>query len=181
MAISHPSPSPRQRPAHRAVAALVAGIAAFVSVAASCGGRNDATLTGLCEGHAATQRVAATVDTVLPYAGAGLAALKGTRFTLGLAFSPPPPTGPAAGTAECQGAIGEARFSGDLPAPLRTAAAENGIAGWRIEGDTILVGLNPRARDNNLVMSLPLKGGRGHWSLSTFAGEVARGNATAGR
>lgn len=166
---------------HPRAAALLAGIAAFGSLAASCRGRNDPSLTGLCEGRVATRRVESTVDTILPYAGTGLAGLKGKHFSLRLEFSLPPTTGPAAGTSECQGAMGEARFSGDLPAQLRTAAAENGVAGWRIEGDTILVGLNPRARDNNLVISLPLAGGRGHWSLGTFAGEVARGSATAGR
>ena len=173
--------SPPASTRSRATVALVAATAAFVSLAASCGNRTDATLTGLCDGREATHRVEAVVDTVLPFAGAALADLKGQRFELRFTFAPPAPTGPTAGTAECQGAMGTARFAGELPEKLRSATASDGSAGWRIEGDTILVDLNPRARDNNLVMSLPLAGGRGHWALSTFAGEVARGIATGGR
>ena len=165
----------------RASTVCIAAAAAFASLAASCGTRTDATLTGLCEGREATHRVEAVVDTVLPFGGPALADLRGQRFTLRFTFAPPAPTGPAAGTAECQGAMGTARFGGDLPEKLRGATAQDSTAGWRIEGDTILVDLNPHARDNNLVMSLPLAGGRGHWALSTFAGEVARGVATGGR
>ena len=44
---------------------------------------------------------------------------------------------------------------------------------WRVEGDTVFLDLNPKSRDNNLMMVLPIHGGRGHWGLSTFAGEVA--------
>ncbi|HEX2781058.1 MAG TPA: hypothetical protein VHM30_16280 [Gemmatimonadaceae bacterium] len=169
------------RRAPRGLAPFAAAAVAFVALAATCGPRNDATLTGLCEGRNAEQRVDATVDTVLPYGGPALAAVKGRHFALHIAFSPPPLTGPAAGTAECQGAMGEAHFSGDIPLPLRGGAAQDNTAGWRIEGDTILVDLNPKARDSNLVMSLPLRGGRGHWALSTFAGETVRGAATTGR
>ena len=165
----------------RRLAPIGAAGLAFVALAATCARRNDPTLTGLCEGRAATQRIDASIDTVLPHGGAALAAMKGRHFALRLDFSPPPATGPAAGTSECQGAMGEARFSGELPEPLRSAASRDSTAAWRIEGDTVLVDLNPKTRDNNVVMSLPMRGGRGHWALSTFAGEAARGVATSGR
>ena len=165
----------------RRLAPIGAAALAFAALAATCAQHNDPTLTGLCEGRGATQRVDASVDTVLPHAGAALGALEGRHFALRLAFSPPPATGPAAGTSECQGAMGEAKFSGDLPDPLRGGASRDGTAAWRIEGDTVLVDLNPKARDNNVVMSLPMRGGRGHWALSTFAGEAVRGAATSGR
>ncbi|NUO64116.1 MAG: hypothetical protein HOQ12_14150 [Gemmatimonadaceae bacterium] len=172
--------TPFARLARASIAAL-AFAAALASIAASCGTHGDQTLTGLCEGRTATHRVEAVVDTILPFGGAALAELQGKHFVLRLTFSPPAPTGPTAGTAECQGAMGSARFAGELPERLRGATAADSTAGWRIDGDTILVDLNPRARDNNLVMSLPLAGGRGHWALSTFAGEVARGATTGGR
>ena len=161
--------------------ALAAGAAAMATIAASCGPRNDPSLTALCEGREATQRIDATVDTVLPFGGATLAATRGRHFALRITFSPPAATGPAAGTAECQGALGQAHFSGDIPEPLRGGAASDNTAGWRIEGDTILLDLHPKARDANLVMSLPVRGGTGHWALSTFAGEAVRGTTTSGR
>jgi hypothetical protein len=175
-----PVPLPRARTTRRV--ALVASLcaAALATLAASCGRRGEPTLGGLCEGREATQRVDATADTVLPFAGQGMVPMKGRHFALRITFSPPAPTGPTAGTSECNGAMGEAHFSGDLPEPIRGAAAADNTAGWRIDGDTVLVDLNPRARDNNLVMSLPVRGGRGHWALSTFAGEVVRGVTTSG-
>lgn len=174
-------PRLRASSAPRWAAALAVAAGAVAAVAASCGPRNDPSLTGLCDGREATQRVDATVDTVLPFAGPLLAAIRGRHFALRITFSPPDPTGPAAGTAECQGAMGEAHFSGDIPEPLRGGADAGNTAGWRIEGDTILLDLHPKARDSNLVMSLPVRGGRGHWALSTFAGETVRGVTTSGR
>jgi hypothetical protein len=176
-----PHSLPRARSLHPLLLAAAATGAALVLLAASCGPKNDQTLSALCERREAVQRIDASVDTILPHAGTGLAAVRGRHFALRLTFTPAPVTGPAAGTAECEGVIGEARFSGDLPLPLRNAAASNDTAGWRIDGDTVLVDLNPRARDNNLVMSVPLRGGGGHWALSTFAGEVVRGRLTTAR
>ena len=165
------------------VAAPAAGMAlvALATSAASCNRSGEGTLTGLCDGHATVLRVDASVDSVLPYAGPALAGLGRRHFALRMTFSPPAATGPTAGTAECNGAMGDASFTGDLPEPIRGGASSTGTAGWRIDGDTIILDLNPRARDNNLVMSLPTRGGRGHWALSTFAGEAVRGETTSGQ
>jgi hypothetical protein len=76
--------------------------------------------------------------------------------------------------------MGTASFKGDIPEPLRNATEPGGTATWRVEGDTVLLDLNPKSRDNNLMMVVPLAGGTGHWGLSTFAGEVARGRTTGG-
>ena len=77
--------------------------------------------------------------------------------------------------------MGTARFSGDVPEPLRNATDAGGSATWRVESDMVFVDLNPKSRDNNLMMVVPLAGGAGQWGLSTFAGEVARGRTTVGR
>ena len=71
--------------------------------------------------------------------------------------------------------MGTATFKGDVPLQLRSATSGDNTATWRIEGDTVILDLNPKTRDNNLMLVLPVAGGRGRWGLSTFAGEVARG------
>ena len=79
----------------------------------------------------------------------------------------------------CTGTHGTAAFSGTLPDRIRLATASSGQATWRIEGDTVLLDLNPGTRDNNVFVVLPLDGSKGHWGLSTFPGEVAGGTTTA--
>jgi hypothetical protein len=145
--------------------------------------RAPETLAAVCAGREATQRVDATIDTVMPPAGPALGALRGRSFSIRLTFIPGPATGAAAGTggaSGCDGKMGTASFEGDIPEPLRNATEPGGTATWRVEGDTVLLDLNPKTRDNNVMMVLPLAGGRGHWGLSTFAGEVARGRTTGG-
>jgi hypothetical protein len=156
-----------------AVGVLVAGLATACS---RPGDSRD--LAPLCAGHEVTQRVDATVDTVLPNGGTGLATARGRHFAIRLSFQPSPATGPAAGTGganACDGRMGTATFKGDVPQQLRSATSADNTATWRIEGDTVILDLNPKTRDNNLMLVLPLAGGKGHWGLSTFAGEVARG------
>ena len=151
-------------------------------VAFAC--RRDAeTLAPLCAGRETTHRIDVTIDTVMPAAGAALSALKGRTFAIQLSFIPGPATGAAAGTggaSGCEGKMGTATFSGDVPEPLRTATDPSASATWRVEGDLVFLDLNPKSRDNNLMMVLPLGGGAGHWGLSTFAGEVARGRTAGG-
>jgi hypothetical protein len=72
--------------------------------------------------------------------------------------------------------VGSASFSRDIPAAIRAATSAASVASWRVEGDTVLLDLNPHVRDSNVFVTLPLVGGRGHWGLSTFAGEVAGGH-----
>ena len=152
--------------------------------ALACRRPGDAdTLAALCAGRETTQRVDATIDTVMPSAGSALGFLRGRSFAIRLTFVPGPATGAAAGTggaSGCDGKMGTASFKGDVPEPLRTATERGGSATWRVEGDTVLLDLNPKSRDNNLMMVVPLAGGTGHWGLSTFAGEVARGRTTGG-
>jgi hypothetical protein len=157
----------------------------LLATTVACHRPGDAeTLAGVCAGTETTQRVDATVDTVMPAAGAAVGLLRGRSFAIRLTFVPGPATGAAAGTggaSGCDGRMGTASFKGDVPEPLRNATERGGSATWRVEGDTVLLDLNPKTRDNNVFMVLPLAGGAGHWSLSTFAGEVARGRTSDGR
>ena len=145
--------------------------------------RAPETLAAVCAGRKTTQQVDATIDTVMPPAGPELGVLRGRGFSIKLTFVPGLATGAAAGiggASGCDGKMGTAAFEGDIPEPLRNATEPGGAATWRVEGDTVLLDLNPKSRDNNLMMVLPLAGGTGHWGLSTFAGEVARGRTTSG-
>ena len=142
------------------------------------------TLAPLCAGRETTHQVDLTIDTVMPAAGPALGVLRGRTFAIQLTFVPGPATGAAAGTggaSGCEGKMGTATFSGDIPEPLRTATDTGGSATWRVEGDMVFLDLNPKSRDNNLMTVLPLGGGAGRWGLSTFAGEVARGRTAGGR
>ena len=161
----------RLRHALLRIPALLLGAAA----ALGCARKPVPTLAPLCSGATATAHVAATIDTIRPPAGPELAAAKGSRFELRFTFAAAKAGAAAAG---CPGTAGTAAFTGSLPVPIRTATAAAGMASWRIETDSVLLDLNPGARDNNVFVVLPLHGGRGHWGLSTFAGEVA-GGATA--
>jgi hypothetical protein len=153
------------------------GTARLVAIALSlaCAPRQVPTLAPLCSGSPANAHLAATIDTIRPTAGAELTAAKGSRFELTIVFAAP--TTRADGSS-CTGTTGTATFTGTLPERLRTATAPAGRASWRIDGDTVLLDLNPGTRDNNVFVSLPLTGGRGHWGLSTFAGEVGAGEMT---
>jgi hypothetical protein len=118
------------------------------------------------------------VDHVRGTAGPALAGLEGTRFELRFDFAVPTAlsdTSPASKQG-CDGAVGSASFSRDIPAAIRAATSAASVASWRVEGDTVLLDLNPHVRDSNVFVTLPLVGGRGHWGLSTFAGEVAGGH-----
>lgn len=154
------------------------GLVAGMLILAGCGrSGGQSGLSAICEGREASRRLPSTIDSVMAPGGAELAALRGRTFTIDVALQPAPATGPAAGGGGCGGRMGDAHFSGELPEPLRGATNAQGRATWRTEGDSILLDLNPGSRDNNLVLVLPLGPGSGHWGLSTFAGEVARGIA----
>lgn len=145
-------------------------VAAALSLA--CAPKQPPTLAALCSGGTATAHVAATIDTTRPPAGPELAAAKGTRFELTFTFAAPASRGT---DSTCTGTAGTATYSGTLPDRIRTATSPVGQASWRIDGETVLLDLNPGTRDNNVFVALPLNGGRGHWGLSTFAGEIAAG------
>ncbi len=149
---------------------------AAAALASACAPKHAPSLTALCAGSGAVAHVSATVDTVRPAAGAELAAAKGTAFELAFEFAPGRRD---SASATCAASQGTASFSGALPDRIRGATASTREATWRIEGDTVLLDLNPGTRDNNVFVVLPLDGGRGHWGLSTFAGEVASGATTA--
>lgn len=160
----------RPRP-RRASALLLVVVGAL-----ACAPKPAPTLTSLCSGSTAAAHIAATIDTTRPPAGPELTAARGTRFELRLSFAAPSAPATAPG---CAGTAGTATFTGTLPERIRSATSQAGSATWRIDGDTVLLDLNPGTRDNNVFVALPLHGGRGHWGLSTFAGEVASGSATA--
>lgn len=154
------------------------GLVAGMLLLAGCGRSGEGTgLSAICEGREASRRLPSTIDSVMAPGGAELASLRGRTFTIDVALQPAPATGPAAGGSGCGGRMGDAHFSGELPEPLRGATSADGRATWRTEGDSVLLDLNPGSRDNNLVLVIPLGPGSGHWGLSTFAGEVARGIA----
>ena len=159
----------RRRPA-RAAALLVGAVLSL-----ACATKQPPTLAALCSGGTATAHIAATIDTTRPPAGAELVAAKGTRFELTFTFAAPSSRG---ADSSCTGTTGPATFSGTLPDRIRTATSAAGQATWRIDGETVLLDLNPGTRDNNVFVALPLNGGRGHWGLSTFAGEVVAGGTT---
>ena len=166
---------------------LFAGLGASllsIAIAGACANSGtSADLMTLCAGNQVTHDISATIDTVLGPGGAALASMRGRAFAISLTFVPGPATGAAAGTGGttgCEGRMGTASFTADMPEPLRNATERGGSATWRVEGDTVIVDLNPRTRDNNLMLVLPIQGGVGHWGLSTFAGEVARGRAAGG-
>jgi len=164
------------RIARRLPPALASAAASLI--VGSCAPRNPPRLADLCGGANAEARVVAVVDQVRGPGGPALAGLEGTRFELRFEFSPPTAVADANATAgkDCDGATGSASFTRDIPAAIRAATSSASVASWRIQGDTVLLDLNPRVRDSNVFFSLPLDGGRGHWGLSTFAGEVAGGH-----
>lgn len=151
---------------------LAPAVLLAAAVALACAPKPAPTLAPLCSAGTGAAHVAATIDTTRPPAGPELTAAKGSRFELRITFAAAStrPTGTG-----CTGTAGTAAFTGSLPDRIRTATSPAGGATWRIEGDTVVLDLNPGARDNNVFVVLPLNGGRGHWGLSTFAGEVAGG------
>ena len=152
---------------------------ALVSVLAACGG-DELPLVPVCQGRPATVEVRATIDTVLRHGSETLRAEQGSSFDVELELKPAPATGPAAGTGltPCDGKLGDGRFKGDLPDPVRTAVDRQGRLTWRIEGEIMIVDMNPDARDNNLVLILHTDGAEGQLGMSGFAGETARGRAS---
>lgn len=152
-------------------------IAIAAPLVAACARQAPATLSALCAGQRGEARVVATVDFVRGPGGAALTSLQGTRFALTFAFAPPGDSGDAGpgSSTGCNGVHGSATFGGTIPDAIRHAASANGEASWRVQDDSVLLDLNPRVRDSNVFLTLPLRGGGGHWGLSTFAGEVAGG------
>lgn len=158
--------------AHARLSRRASALLLSAAVALACTPKRAPTLAPLCSGSAAAAHVAATIDTTRPPAGPELAAARGTRFEIHFTFAAPSTRATATG---CTGTAGTAAFTGTLPDRIRTATSATGQATWRIDGETVLLDLNPGTRDNNVFVALPLNGGRGHWGLSTFAGEVAAG------
>jgi hypothetical protein len=145
---------------------------------AACAAKKPPTLSALCTGRGATARVAAAIDTVRSLAGPALVTMKGSRFEMRFDFAPRADSANR-GARDCNESHGTAAFTGTIPERVRLAAAADGEATWRVAGDSVLLDLNPGTRDNNVFVVLPLDGGRGHWGLSTFTGEVAGGTTTA--
>lgn len=156
----------------------VAAVVAAALSATSCARTAAPPLSALCGGRPARADIIAVVDQVRGPGGPALAGLQGTRFDIRLEFSPPtsPDSAGEPAAAGCSGRSGSASFSRDIPARILASTSPASVASWRVEGDTILLDLNPRVRDSNVFVALPLDGGRGHWGLSTFAGEVAGGH-----
>jgi len=155
----------------RSIAVLAAGL-----IAAACGRKAQPSLAAICAGARAEARVVATVDHVRGPGGPALTSLQGTRFELRFTFLAPAPGSPGGdAAATCAHDRGTATFTGEIPDPVRNATSREGTASWELQGDSVLLDLNPRVRDSNVFVTFRLDGGRGHWGLSTFAGEIAGG------
>ena len=157
---------------HRRAPVRAGALVLAAALSLACAAKAPPTLAALCAGGPGAARITASIDTTRPPAGPELEAARGTSFELTFAFAAPATRG---SDSSCTGTSGTAAFSGTLPPRLRTATSNTGQATWRIEGESVLLDLNPGTRDNNVFVALPLNGGRGHWGLSTFAGEVAAG------
>ena len=173
-----PLPTPRARWLRAArIPALVAA-----AWAGGCAPPLRSALAPLCADQGALAHVEFSVDSVRPTAGPALVAARGSRFRLVITFAAPTSAQPDGATrgatppAGCSDRSGTATAEGELPAGLRNATSSTHDASWRIERDSVILDLNPRARDNNVFVVLPLEAGRGHWGLSTFAGQVASGS-----
>ena len=168
-------PASASRSPRRALSLLLLPLAASLG---ACGG-DELPLVPVCHGRPTTVEVRATIDTVLRFGSETLRAEQGGGFEIKLDLKPAPATGAAAGTGltPCDGKLGEGRFSGDLPDPVRVAVDRRGRLTWRIEGEIMIVDMNPDARDNNLVLILHTDGAEGQLGMSGFAGETARGRA----
>jgi hypothetical protein len=171
------STEPRPR-ACGAGARRARGVATAVALSLACARRAPGTppdLTELCAGRNVDLRgVTLIVDSVRPAAGAALRSLVGTTSRLDLAFR-----GSRAG-GDCSGQGGRTGFEGELPPELASGTAGDRVALWRIENEAVVVDLAPHARDNNVTLLLPLRGGDGRWSYSTIVGPVASGRLRRG-
>jgi hypothetical protein len=114
------------------------------------------------------------IDSVIPAAPESLRRARGEPVRLTLTLHPDPsPILPL-----CQDREGVVTREGELPGRLEQASTTPADARWRIEGGNVIVDFDPRSRDNNFALSLPLVPGTGRWWLSTIAGEVAQGRVT---
>lgn len=164
------SPLARVRSTLTALTLVLAG-AVFALLPVACAHAGSAQLTDLCKGSDVTARVALVIDSVAEVGGDELARLRGERFDIAVNLfnNSLEPT-------SCADRAGEASVEiGDLPDELAAAASKAGTAHWRLDSLSVVVDLNHSVRDNNLVLSLPLDGSDGHWTLSRFPGVVAEG------
>lgn len=137
---------------------------------AGCTPRVSGRIAAVCQGVRVGERVSLVIDSVGPAAEVRLGALRGRAFDLALTLF----RGRDAGA--CEDRTGHAHVSvGELPDALAHATAGNRGGQWWIQGTDLVINLNPRAADDNLIFTLPLDGGAGRWSLATLAGPIARG------
>jgi hypothetical protein len=120
---------------------------------------------------AAVVPVTIMVDTVESAAPLQLRQDLGKSYDLTLTLLPAESATPQA----CPDRSGIVTYADGIPTALANASAGSGNSVWRIDGANVVVDFAPSYRDNNFALSLPLAGGDGQWSLSTFAGPVARG------
>jgi hypothetical protein len=145
-------------------------VAVALSAVAGCPRRTGFTLSDLCEGRSVAQHLTLVVDSVRAPAGPDLRRLTGHDFDVALNL-----VNLSQGRS-CADRSGEASIQAQLPDELASAVtSRKQVARWRIQAARVAVDLNPGVIDNNLSFSLPLDGSDGSWSLSTIAGEVARG------
>jgi hypothetical protein len=143
-----------------------------LSIPLGCSARVVSELDAICASPtpAVEQPVILVIDSVRSAAPASLREQQGRRIPLRLVFQPA--RNPSA---SCQDREGLVTYEGVLPLALQGASAGSGNARWRLAGSDVVIEFNPGTADNNLGLSLPLTGGIGRWSLSTFPGEIASG------
>ena len=156
----------RFRPASSAALVPLASLA----LALACVHHPSSTITDVCAGGDVAASVGLVIDSVAPVGGAGLEALRGETFDIVVNLFN------QLENVHCVDRSGEASVDiEDLPDELASAASRARTAQWRVDGLAVVVELNRGVADNNLLLSLPLDGSDGRWSLSRLTGVVAQG------
>ncbi len=148
-------------------------VAMALMTLAACAPRTATQLEEVCATPpaAVVVPVSIVVDSVEPAAPLQLRQDRGRTYDLTLTLLP----GEAPAPQDCPNRSGVVTYQDGIPTALASASAGSGNAVWRIQGTDVVVDFAPRYRDNNFMLSLPLAGGEGRWSLSTIAGDVAHG------
>jgi len=141
--------------------------------AGACAPHASSKLPDLCTGTAVSKRVTLVLDTVLT-PGSTLRALAGQRYAMTLHLTPQLTPG------DCGDATGEASYDAQLPDELEAGISHTVSPTWLVLATEVEVDFNPTMSNDHLQMRLPLDGSTGHWTLSSLAGQVARGRVLTG-
>lgn len=139
-----------------------------------CAPRASRNLADLCRGTTVSTDLTLVIDTALAPAPSTLRTLVGQRYHMTLRLMPQPPHG------RCGDASGLANYDAHLPDELVAGISQTVTPTWLVLGTEVVVDFNPQAAAEHLELRLPIDGSTGHWTLSTPAGQVARGRVLKG-